>query len=228
MNTKLLALLASFLPAVSLASDWDVVAHVTQVKAGDTPSQIYFAIDQNAGSCAAGSWLLFTGYTAGDGLTGATVRPGQLVNPLVAQTQSTTLLADTELVEGSLAKTYTLSVTPGTLTVNVSDVGWPVALGSLTTSLTSTSQVFGEVSGSGTITYQVPAGVTTLFVDVIAQATGSLDLGLFSVNAQLTTPSSVVKAIRAGLLVSQQSGNQVEVTGNNTGCTASFVHLLNH
>ena len=227
MNKKWLVLLASFLPAVSFASDWDVVAHVTQIKAGSTPTQIYFAIDQNAGSCAAGSWLLFTGSTAGDSLTGEVARQAQLVNPVV-QT-STTLLADTELVEGSLAKTYTLSVTPGTLTVNVSDLDWPVALASLNTSLTSATQVFGDVSGSGTITYQVPAGVTTLFVNVIAQATGSLDLGLFSVNAQLTTPDSVVKAVHAGLLVNQQSGNQVEVFGNNnTGCTASSVHFLNH
>ena len=98
----------SALPAVSFAYDWDVVAHVTQIEASYVPTQVYFAIDQNAGTCAAGPWLLFTGNAAG-----------------------------------------------GSLTDNV-------------------------------------------------------------------------KAIYAGLLTALQSGNQVEVYGNNAGCTVTFVHFLNH
>ena len=228
MNTKCLVLLASLLPAVSFAHDWDVVAHVIQVTpAGDTFKNPSFAIDQNAGSCAAGTLLQFPGDTSENRLT-AEVARGQFTNALVAQSQSTSLLAHTELVQGSSAKTYTLSVTPGTLTVTVTDVQAFAPLASLNAVLNNASQVLGQLSSSGTITYQVPAGVTTLFVNVIARAQGALDLGLYSINAQLTTPDGVAKAVHAGLLASQESGNQVEVHGSNAGCTVSSVHLLSH
>jgi hypothetical protein len=41
------------LSSVALADSWDVIARVTQLAPSAVPNVIYFAIDQNAGSCAA-------------------------------------------------------------------------------------------------------------------------------------------------------------------------------
>ena len=51
---------------VSFAYAWDVVAHVVQIEPSSVPAALYMAIDQNAGSCAAGPWLVFSG-NAGSG-----------------------------------------------------------------------------------------------------------------------------------------------------------------
>ena len=59
MRKLWLASIAAFAPAVSLAYDWDVVAHVTQIEPVALPDRIFFAIDVSAGSCAAGPWLVF-------------------------------------------------------------------------------------------------------------------------------------------------------------------------
>jgi hypothetical protein len=49
------------LSSVALADSWDVIEHVTQVAPSAVPNVIYFAIDQNAGSCVTGPWLVFAG-----------------------------------------------------------------------------------------------------------------------------------------------------------------------
>ena len=55
------ALVLSVLPSMAFADSWDVVAHVTELEPSAVPNVIYFAIDQSAGSCAAGPWLVFAG-----------------------------------------------------------------------------------------------------------------------------------------------------------------------
>jgi hypothetical protein len=59
MNKIWLAALICLFPVTSLAADWDVSAHVTQVEPSYVPTSLVFAIDLNAGSCPAGPWLFY-------------------------------------------------------------------------------------------------------------------------------------------------------------------------
>lgn len=45
----------------AFADSWDVVAHVTEIEPSAVPNVVYFAMDQNAGTCAAGPWSTFPG-----------------------------------------------------------------------------------------------------------------------------------------------------------------------
>jgi hypothetical protein len=60
MKRHLLAFLTSVLPVVSFGATFDVIAHVTQIEPGYVPDHLVFAIDQNAGACAAGPWLFYS------------------------------------------------------------------------------------------------------------------------------------------------------------------------
>jgi hypothetical protein len=53
---------------MAFADSWDVIAHVTELEPSAVPNVIYFAIDQNAGSCAAGPWLAFGGNSTSNNL----------------------------------------------------------------------------------------------------------------------------------------------------------------
>jgi hypothetical protein len=68
LKTFYAALILTVAPTVAFADSWDVVAHVTQLEPSDIPNMIYFAIDQDAGSCAAGPWLVFSGNSGSSNL----------------------------------------------------------------------------------------------------------------------------------------------------------------
>jgi len=63
-----LAAVATALPALSFAYDWTVVGHVTLIEPSNVPAVMYVAIDQNAGSCPAGPWLVYSGNLASNNL----------------------------------------------------------------------------------------------------------------------------------------------------------------
>ena len=63
-----LAAVAAALPALSFAYDWTVVGHVTLIEPSNVPAVMYVAIDQNAGSCPAGPWLVYSGNLASNNL----------------------------------------------------------------------------------------------------------------------------------------------------------------
>ena len=66
---KLLAFLATSGLAVPASTqpayDWQISnAHVTSIEATYMPTAVLFTVDVNAGSCAAGSWLKWSGIEA--------------------------------------------------------------------------------------------------------------------------------------------------------------------
>lgn len=67
-SNRFRAFLLATLPSLALADSWDVIGHVTAIAPSAVPNVIYFAIDQNAGSCAAGPWLVFAGNATSNNL----------------------------------------------------------------------------------------------------------------------------------------------------------------
>lgn len=96
-----------------------------------------------------------------------------------------TLYDSTTLVTGPAMNVATLNVTaPGTLTVKLSDLGWPDKLSALSFALTSATGIIGAHTGEGTFTYQLEhAG--TLFASIFAVGAGELKTGLYNVNVNL-------------------------------------------
>jgi hypothetical protein len=96
------------------------------------------------------------------------------------------LLATTDLVAGSAADTFSFTTpSSGTVTAQLTSLPWPVPLASLTFSATDASSVLASWSGTPSSssapyveTFQVGSG--TYYAHVNAAATGSLDLGLYS------------------------------------------------
>jgi hypothetical protein len=96
------------------------------------------------------------------------------------------LLATTDMVAGSAADTFSFNApSSGTVTAQLTSVPWPVPLSSLSFSATDASNVLASWSGTPSAssapyvdTFQVGSG--TYYAHVNAAATGSLDLGLYS------------------------------------------------
>jgi hypothetical protein len=106
------------------------------------------------------------------------------------------LLAQTTLVNGT-ESTVDSFTTPGagSVTVSLQSLNWPTALGALSFSATSANQVLASWSGTGAITgevttFDVAAG-GTYFAHIMAAASGTLDLGLYSLEMSFTPTSSV-------------------------------------
>jgi hypothetical protein len=91
----------------------------------------------------------------------------------------------------------------GTLTVQLSNVAWPVPLGSLNGVISSASGLLGPEFGAGTSTFQV-AGPGEFFAQWFGTAQGPLDVGVYALNIEFQ-PSGVMPVplpTSIGLLVS--------------------------
>jgi hypothetical protein len=92
---------------------------------------------------------------------------------------------------------------PGTLTVQLSNVAWPVPLGSLNAIISSASGLLGPEMGVGTNTFQV-TGAGEIFAQWFGTAQGPLDVGVYALNIEFQ-PSGVMPVplpTSIGLLVS--------------------------
>jgi hypothetical protein len=118
------------------------------------------------------------------------------------------LLNDTTLVSGSESAVFAFQAPgPGTVTVELTNVDWPQPLSSLSFMAGSANHVMSSWSesdpgspGSANLTFQVAAG-GRYFADVIAQAGGSLDLGVYSMCIKFTPPTSAVPLPASGGLL---------------------------
>jgi hypothetical protein len=107
----------------------------------------------------------------------------------------TLLLADTTLVKGTSAATFSFDApSAGTVTATVSNLPWPSSLQTLSFQATSASDTLSSWSALGgadqTGTESFHVGQGTYFAHIMAVAQGNLDLGLYSLN--LTFSPNVV------------------------------------
>lgn len=70
---------------------------------------------------------------------------------------------------------------PGTLTVQLSNVAWPVPLGSLNAVISSASGLLGPEMGAGTSSFKV-MGAGEIFAQWFGTAQGPLDVGVYALN----------------------------------------------
>ena len=116
----------------------------------------------------------------------------------------TMLLATTNLVAGSSADTFSFEApSPGTVTVELSNLAWPEPLSALSFSATTATNVLESWSAPAAGGAQVESfhvGSGTYFAHVMATATGSLDLGLYSLMLTFT-PSAVPLSASAWMLL---------------------------
>lgn len=108
----------------------------------------------------------------------------------------------------------------GTLTVNLTNVDWPLPLASLNMVLSSGSgQLLGPEMGAGTDTFHVDAG--TVYAQIFGKAQGLADAGLFSLNAveslnamPVPLPASIVLLLSGlALLAWQRRGESTRTHG---------------
>lgn len=118
------------------------------------------------------------------------------------------LLNDTTLVSGSESSVFSFQAPgPGTVTVELTNLDWPQPLSSLSFLAGNASHVMSSWTesdpgspGSANLTFQVAAG-GRYFADVIAQAGGSLDLGVYSMCIKFSPPTSTVPLPASGGLL---------------------------
>jgi hypothetical protein len=90
---------------------------------------------------------------------------------------------------------------PGTLTVQLTNVAWPVALGSLNAVISSASGLLGPEMGAGTETFQLTGG--QIFAQWFGTAQGPLDTGVYALKIEFTPNALPVPLPTSiGLLVS--------------------------
>jgi hypothetical protein len=91
---------------------------------------------------------------------------------------------------------------PGTLTVQLSNVAWPVPLGSLNAVISSAAGLLGPEMGEGTQSFQLTGG--EIFAQWFGTAQGPLDVGVYALKIEFQ-PSGVMPVplpTSIGLLVS--------------------------
>jgi hypothetical protein len=91
---------------------------------------------------------------------------------------------------------------PGTLTVQLSNVAWPVPLGSLNAVISSASGLLGPEMSDGTQSFQLTHG-GEIFAQWFGTAQGPLDVGVYALKIEFT-PNALPVPLPAsiGLLVS--------------------------
>ena len=123
------------------------------------------------------------------------------------------LLQATPLVQGSLASVTAFAVSgPGTVTVTLSDLGWPDKLASLTFAATTPTGVLATMTGAGRISFTVStAGIYDAVVGAVASP-GFLSLGWYSLGisfapAAVPLPGAgwlLLSALAAGALLGRR------------------------
>ena len=134
--------------------------------------------------------------------------------PIRSASASEVILDSSGFITGQQTLTDTFSVSgPGTLTVTLTDMVWPVALASLDMTVGTAQGLLGPEVGVGTNSFQVNGGG-----QVIAQwfgtAQGPLDAGVYGLKIEFTPvplPASIVLLLSAlGLLLWQKRERFVE------------------
>jgi hypothetical protein len=91
---------------------------------------------------------------------------------------------------------------PGTLTVQLTNVAWPVPLGSLDAVISSASGLAGPEMGEGTQSYKLTSG-GEIFAQWFGTAQGPLDVGVYALKIEFTPNALPVPLPTSiGLLVS--------------------------
>lgn len=88
---------------------------------------------------------------------------------------------------------------PGTLTVTLSDIAWPVPLASLNFVLGTAQEMLGPVIGPGTASYQVSGG--NLVAQWFGTAQGPMATGVYGLKLEFT-PATVPLPTAIALLLS--------------------------
>lgn len=116
------------------------------------------------------------------------------------------LLTDTSLVSGSESSVFSFE-TPGagTVSVQLTNLDWPQPLYSLSFLAATPTHVMASWADPGSptgvnLTFQVPSG-GRYFADVMAQAGGSLDLGVYSMCIKFTPSTPTVALPASGVLL---------------------------
>ena len=91
---------------------------------------------------------------------------------------------------------------PGTLTVQLTNVAWPVPLGSLDAVISSPSGLAGPEMGEGTQSFKLASG-GEIFAQWFGTAQGPLDVGVYALKIEFTPNALPVPLpTSVGLLVS--------------------------
>jgi hypothetical protein len=114
------------------------------------------------------------------------------------------LLSQTTLVYGNESETVSFNApTAGTVTVQLQNLAWPELMGSLSFMASSATQSLTAWSNSSspseTESFQVGPG--TYFAHVTGQASGPLDLGLFSLAISISPLTSPVPLPASGWIL---------------------------
>jgi hypothetical protein len=122
---------------------------------------------------------------------------------------ATVLLADSTMVTGSESASFSFYAPgPGTVSAQISNLDWPVALSSLSFVASTPNQVLASWSdpasqptqGPALVSFQV-GGQGTYYADIMATAGGPLDLGVYSFALNFTPEGSTVPLPAAGWLL---------------------------
>ncbi len=111
-----------------------------------------------------------------------------------ARADSVDMVDVTATVYGSAQNIYSFQAPgPGTVWVSVMDVDWPEAFQSLSTSIVSSHNSLGQISGSGTLDISVSqAGMLFASIAGIAGNTLGLDVGMYSLHVGFAPAGSPV------------------------------------
>jgi len=135
--------------------------------------------------------------------------------PVSSASASQVVFDSSGFIVGQQTLTDTFSVSgPGTLTVTLTDMAWPVALASLDMTIGTTQGLLGPEMGVGTDTYQVTGG--EVFAQWFGTAQGPLDAGVYGLKIEFTPvpvplPTSILLLVSAlGLLIWQRRDRSIE------------------
>ena len=132
------------------------------------------------------------------GLALALAAPGRAVADTLAPD---VLVSQSTLVINQQSNVYDLTAPgPGTLTVQLDDLTWPDPLSSLNFSLDSPRSVLGWIASAGELTLSIANG-GSYYVDVTGNASGGLDLGLYSLQVDFYPHGETVPLPGALLLL---------------------------
>ena len=140
-----------------------------------------------------------TGAAAVGLLLGATLIPGRAAAESLGPE---VLLQQTTMVMNQQSNVYSFTTPgPGTLMVQFSDTDWPTALQNVNLSIDSPSKVLGSLAVMGGLDLAL-AGAGTYYSDITAQAGGSLDVGVYSLQVEFLPQGATVPLPAAlGLLL---------------------------
>ncbi len=94
-------------------------------------------------------------------------------------------------IEGQQSGMESFNVSgPGTLTVDLSNIAWPVSLGSLNAVISSANGLLGPEMSEGTQSFQVTRG-EQIFAQWFGTAQGPLDVGVYGLKIEFQ-PSGVL------------------------------------